>query len=307
MLTLKRIRDLDIVPTEKSRPAYVYAASGLARLHDQLYVVADDELHLAIFDFRASTPGRWLRLYPGSLPTEYQERKKQKPDLESITHIPSHMHAPHGALLVVPSMSTERRTNGMMLVLNEQQCLTDTIIPIDFSKVRDALKPRLAELNIEGSIVNQEMVKFFHRGSKGKSKSAVIEFDVQLFLKDLHDSHTIAPEHINNIIECDLGDIDGVPLHFTDAVALPDQRVLFLSTAEDTTNAYEDGDWHGSALGVISKSNKIERIHRFDSKEKLEGVSASVHPERIELLLVSDTDDQSKPAGLYRATMMLQP
>ncbi len=124
-----------------------------------------------------------------------------------------------------------------------------------------------------------------------------------MFLRDLHDSHTISTEHIPKITECDLGDIDGVPLHFTDAVALPDQRVLFLATAEDTTNAYEDGEWHGSAVGIIERTGKVERITRFDSKEKLEGVSVSVHPQRLELLLVSDTDDQSKPASLYRSTL----
>lgn len=304
MLVLTKIRDLDIEPTAESRPAYVYAASGLARLDNCLYVVADDELHLAIFDFQGKTPGRWLRLCPGNLPNEYLERKKAKPDLESITHIPAHQHAMYGALLVVPSMSTERRTHGMLVVLGAKQCLTDTIIPIDFSKVREALKSCVTELNIEGVIVNEKMVKLFHRGSKGKSKSAIIEFDVQVFLNDLHDSHAISAEHITKITECDLGDIDGVPLHFTDAVALPDQRVLFLSTAEDTTNAYEDGEWHGSAVGIIDRSNKVEHITRFDSKEKLEGVSVSVHPQRLELLLVSDTDDQSKPAGLYRSTLI---
>jgi hypothetical protein len=303
MIALTKIRDLDIEPTAVSRPAFVYAASGLARLGNRLYIVADDELHLAMFDFHGKTPGSWLRLCPGKLPDEYMERKRQKPDLESITHITAHQYATNGALLVVPSMSTERRTNGVLVMLGENQGLTEVIIPINFSAIREVLKPLLNELNIEGAIVNANTVKLFHRGSKGKSKSAIIELDAQVFLKDLHDSHMISAEHISKITECDLGDIDGVPLHFTDAVTLPDERVLFLSTAEDTNNAYEDGEWHGSAVGIIDKACKVERITRFNSKEKLEGVSVSVHPQKLELLLVSDTDDQSKPAGLYRSTM----
>lgn len=298
---LKTIRRLEIEPTEASRPNYVYAASGLARVGSQLYIVADDELHLAVFTTQDIKPGKWIRLAPGNLPLDYDERKKAKPDLESITHIPAYEYAPNGALLVVPSMSRKTRINGMLLVLDENRRPTDQILPIDFSAVRPKLTELVQELNIEGIVVTDKIVKLFHRGSKDKSSSAVIELDATQFLKNLHDTHTIDPNSIRNKTEYDLGAIADVPLQFTDAVRLPDDRTLFLATSENSTNAFDDGASFGSAVGILNKVGKVETIARFFGREKLEGASARINGNAIDLLLVSDTDNLNKPAHLFSA------
>jgi hypothetical protein len=303
MITLTKIRQLDIEPTEKSRPHYVYAASGLAQVGNRLYIVADDELHLAVFDQQDSKPGKWIRLLQGNLPIDYDERKKAKPDLESITHIPPYEHAPHGALLVVPSMSRKTRINGMLLALDQDQQPTEQVIPIDFSELRPKLTELVQELNIEGIVISTATVKLFHRGSKDKSKSAVFELDAAQFLNDLHDSHTISPKRILKTTEYELGIIEDVPLQFTDAVRLPEGRILFLATAENSTNAYDDGVTHGSAAGILDSAGKIKQITLFEGKEKLEGVSAKLKGSKINLLLVSDTDNQTKPANLFSAEL----
>ncbi len=78
MIAIEKIRELVIEPLGDNRPAYVTSASGLVRLDNRVYIVADDELHLAVFDLKSSQPGRWLRLLPGMLSSNYKERKKQK-------------------------------------------------------------------------------------------------------------------------------------------------------------------------------------------------------------------------------------
>jgi len=300
-ITLEKVRQLDIQPTEASRPKYVYAASGLARIDNRLYIVADDELHLAVFDEGTTTPGTWIRLATGSLPLDYDQRKKAKPDLESITYISSYDYASNGALLVVPSLSRKSRINGMLLLLDENKHPTDQILPIDFTAIRPKLSEMVEELNIEGIVVAAETVKLFHRGSKGRSKSAVIETDTKQFLKDLHDTHTISPDFIVKKTEYDLGAISDVPLQFTDAVQLPDRRTLFLATSENSTNAFDDGASFGSAVGILNKLGEVEKIERFIGHEKLEGVSAKSDGNELVLLLVSDTDNEKHPANLFRA------
>ncbi len=304
-IQLKKLRQLEIEPTASSRPKYIYAASGLARIDDQLYIVADDELHLAIFNEKSTEPGKWLRLASGSLPLDYDQRKKAKPDLESITYIEPYEYASNGALLVVPSMSRKTRVNGMLLLLDENRRPTDQVLPIDFTAIRQTLTDLVEELNVEGVVVTAETVKLFHRGSKDKSKSAVIETNAKQFLKDLHDTHSIRPDFIVNTTEYELGAIADVPLQFTDAVQLPDRRTLFLATSEDSTNAFDDGASFGSAVGILNRVGEVEKMERFFGHEKLEGVSVRIEGKELELLLVSDTDNQNQPANLFKAVFSL--
>ncbi len=304
MIKLDKVRELRLdMKTTPSRPDYVYAASGLVRHEEKLLVVADDELHLAVFDFHNEGPGTLLRLLPGTLPDDYQARKKAKPNLESITLLPPYEYAPHGALLVVPSMSRRNRIDGLMMLLDRQQLSNSQFVPLDFTQIRAKLASMVKELNVEGIVIGKKAVKLFHRGSKNKSRSTVFELNADQFLKDMHDSHIISGDHIQNHIEYDLGDIDGVALQFTDAVALSDDRVLFLATAENTDNAYEDGATSGSALGIIGSDGRIEYVAKIEGTEKLEGVSVTINSSHIELLLVADTDDQSKPSSLFKTTI----
>ncbi|MDZ4837551.1 MAG: hypothetical protein SGJ27_27510 [Candidatus Melainabacteria bacterium] len=303
MLELTKIRTLDIAPSAQNRPAYVYAASGLVKIDNRLYTVADDELHLAVFEFPGDKPGNWYRLLPGALALDYKERKKAKPDLESLTLLEPYEYAPHGALLAVPSMSKKKRIKGLLIPLDKDRKPSANPLPIDFTQLREKLAGKIEELNIEGSIVDSKFVRLFHRGSKGKSKSAVIQMNVDQFLKDLHDSHVISAGDDIEFEEYKIGSVDQVPLQFTDAVSLPDKRTLFLATAEDSDNAYDDGASLGSAVGILDEKGRITHIHNIRGRHKLEGVSVAVQNGHLDLLTVSDTDDETKPSALFRTTI----
>ncbi|MFP2926764.1 DUF6929 family protein, partial [Pyxidicoccus sp. 3LG] len=109
--TLRRTLTLE-VPEAPGRLAHVSAASGLVRAGEWLYVVADDALHLAVFPMRGDAPGRSVRLFEGVLPEEPKARKAAKPDLEVLCRVGPLTGAPHGALLALPSGSTEVRRRG---------------------------------------------------------------------------------------------------------------------------------------------------------------------------------------------------
>ena len=86
-------------------PAKLSAASGLVRLGNRLYVVADDELSLGVFDLSNDEAGRLVRIFEGELPASHDERKAAKPDLESLTMLPAFDGCPYGALMAIGSGS----------------------------------------------------------------------------------------------------------------------------------------------------------------------------------------------------------
>ena len=100
-----------------------------------------------------------------------------------------------------------------------------------------------------------------------------------------------------------LGAIDGVPLTFTDGAALADGGWVFSAAAEDTPDPYSDGRCAGSAIGRIDAAGRIVSIDRVNLDCKIEGIAASVTQSAIELLMVTDADDRSRPAWLLRGSL----
>ena len=89
MITLTKVRQLDLSATTSGRPLHLSAASGLVCLNSFNYVVADDELHLGVFRANSSEPGHLIRLFEGELPACKADRKKQKADFEALTLLPT--------------------------------------------------------------------------------------------------------------------------------------------------------------------------------------------------------------------------
>jgi len=120
------------------------------------------------------------------------------------------------------------------------------------------------------------------------------------FLDALSSGQTaaIAPLAINTF---DLGQVDGIPLCFTDAAALPDGRMVFTAVAEGGDDNYNDGACAGAAVGIVG--NELQRLYRLDWPHKVEGVNARVEGNVIRLLLVTDADDVEIPAALFSATI----
>ena len=79
MITLTKIRELDLADTgDAGMPRHLSAASGLVCVGSSIYVVADDELHLGVFDAAGNAPGRLLRLFDGELPAEKKPRARSR-------------------------------------------------------------------------------------------------------------------------------------------------------------------------------------------------------------------------------------
>lgn len=266
---------------------------------DCLYIVADDELHLAVFDMDGHGEGKLIRLFPGDLSDEPAARKSAKPDLEALVRLPSFTGYPNGALLALASGSKPNRRTGVLLGLDSSDRIDDKPTAIDLSGMYLPLQSRFPALNIEGAVVLGPELVLLHRGSKKHPANALISFKLHDFAQGLQPAPSpLLPTQIRSV---DLGAIEGAPLSFTDGAALPDGRVVFSAVAENTEDTYLDGPCLGAAIGIIGTDGHVETLLRLEPTEKVEGIHATVESDRISLLLVTDADDASVPAKLLGA------
>ncbi len=303
MITLTRLRTLTLdAPTEPGRPSYVSAASGLVRQGDFLYVVADDENHMAVFRGDGSAPGHAVRLFEGALPDEHKARKKQKPDFEALTRLPPFGVFPNGALLACGSGSKINRRRGALVGFNPDGGLAEDPHIVDMSFLMTPLEAEFGKLNLEGVVVAGEDLRAFQRGNKGQKRNAMIRFQLAAVLEALatRSAASLTPISHHDI---DLGEIDGVPLTFTDAACLPNGDMAFSAVAEDTENAYDDGACGGAAVGLLGGDGTLRWIEPTKDAQKIEGIDARLEDGVLRLLLVTDADDISIPAGLFTATI----
>jgi hypothetical protein len=294
MLKAQVLRSL-LVDTEAG-PVPLSAASGLVRIGQRLYVVADDENQLAVFDLERPAAGSLRHLFAGQLPAASEARKVAKPDLEALTRLPAFAGYRHGALLALGSGSRTQRQRAALLKLDDHGDLPGVAQALDFAPLYAPLRAHFTQLNIEGAFVSGARFCLLQRGNAATPVNALIEFDWVAISEWLCGSApapvAIAERHY------DLGDLDGVPLCFTDGAALPDGGWVFCAVAEATDDNYSDGPCRGSAVGVVAADGRLGAVLPLALRCKAEGIAASAANGVLSLLLVTDADDPGTPALL---------
>jgi hypothetical protein len=306
VITLTKIRELNLsAAASAGRPLHLSAASGLVCLKSFIYVVADEELHLAVFRSTDNNPGQLVRLFAGEMPDSKADRKKQKPDLEALTLLPSFGSYLHGALFALGSGSKHKRRMGALAGLDAQGAISGTPQIIDLSDLFAPLDQHFAALNIEGAFVSGDELRLLQRGNKRHTQNAVIRFFLSAVLNALGSDArvgSIAPSAIDSF---DLGSIDGIPFCFTDGAALPNGDMVFTAIAEDNGDTYNDGPCAGAAIGIADKDGNLLCLRQLDQPHKIEGVDARVEGDVIRLLVVTDADDASIPACLFSTSITI--
>lgn len=274
----------------------VSAASGLVALGDRLCVVADDETFLAVFALDG-TPLTRIALVADALPATHAERKRHKPDFEALALLPD------GCLLALGSGSTEARMRGAWV----EPWPGARARSVDLAPLYARLRAEVPELNVEGAAVAGDALWLLQRGNGPARFNACIELDLARVLGSLAEHGRLDATALRAITRVTLGDLDGVPLSFTDAVAWPGGGLLFSAAAEDSPDTVADGPCAGSVVGVLSEG-RIIRASRVRPLCKIEGIALACRgrdraaaPEA--LWLVADADDRQVPASLFRATL----
>jgi hypothetical protein len=303
-MTPSALRILSLDPLDHPRgQAHLSSASGLVCAYGRVYVVADDEHHLAVYD-DVDAPGRLIRLFPGDLPEPKKARKKRKPDTETLMLWPACEPWPHGALLALGSGSRPRRRSAVAVPL---QADGEPVLPvhrIDLTSLYVPLSERFAQLNIEGAMRLGDEFVLLQRGNKGGSPNALIHLPLEEIDALLHGRPhgALKPLHVRGV---DLGNVDGIPLCFTDGKPLPDGRWVFTAVAENTDDSYADGACAGAALGVMGAAGEVEQLHRLSDPLKIEGVDAHIDGNVLFVCLVTDADDPRQASRLLMAQLDL--
>lgn len=301
MIQLTELKSLLLAQsTQPNRPAHLSAASGLVQVGPWLYVVADDELHLGKFSLTGDNAGDLYRCFVGELPMETEERKAEKPDIEVLTLIPQFNNSSQQALLALGSGSKKNRHLSAMIPLDSNGNISSPAEIIDLSPFYEFLKSEIGKLNIEGAAIVKDDIFLFQRGNKKNKLNASIRIELDEFYRVLSQPHKHHEPRIK-ITPYDLGEIAQVPLCFTDATSLPNGEIIFTASAENTSDSYLDGACMGSVIGMLNSTGDLRLLEPINKKVKLEGVEATEHGKTIQLLLVTDADDATRPAQLYSA------
>jgi hypothetical protein len=298
-IVVARERLLDLRSHPEGRYPHVAAGSGIVRLPANDIVVADDELYVASFP-RSGAPGTMHRVFPGTLPADNKARKKVKPDIEAVA-------LAHGAtkLLGLGSGSTDQRTRGFVQALDSSGLPTGTPRILDLTDLYKRIDHDVAgTLNIEGVVVHGGDALLFHRGNSKGGRNAIARVAAARLLAG-SESEKVDGSALRGVVPYELGSIDGVPLTFADACGLPDGRIIFLASAEDTDSAHNDGPIVGTAVGIIGADGALGKMWNIEGPpRKLEGIDVSFAADGApQMALVSDHDDPKIPAELLRATL----
>ncbi len=290
------------------RPAHVRAASSMAWIDDRIAVVQDDANFVALVDPIAGHAraialprgeGGWRQF------DDARGNKNHKLDLESCVSFT----ADDGTtLLAFGSGSSERRRH--IVTIDRWQDREPRVVVDDAAALYTRLEAETAfagsDMNIEGALVVPGVLRLFGRGN-GKATgnlmpiNATCDLSLDALLSYLNSRIRVDPPVPTNIVQYDLGEIDGVALGFTDATAFG-ACVLYSATAESSTDATTDGPVGGSALGIISPRGLVRYALVTDETgrvldDKVEGVLLS-RTSKQRAYIVLDTDDPARASEL---------
>jgi hypothetical protein len=276
--------------------APVRAASAVAPLGDGWLIVQDDATHAA---WRRPAGTSAVRVVP---PVDGHETfssaagtKHLKPDFEAAAAVP--VDGLPGVLLL-GSGSTPARMRASLVTLptTGPEFVVADLTPV-YRAVAGALDIPADRLNLEGACVLGNRLRWFQRGNSAAGiPSAAVDVDLPALLAAVTGRGTAGHVKVGNGRRYDLGAVAGVALAVTDAVPLPDGRVLVSAAAEDTPNAVDDGPVVGAALAVVDDEGVRDAtalpVADGGDAYKVEGLAVShVTEDGLRLVAVVDADD----------------
>ncbi len=169
---------------------------------------------------------------------------------------------------------------------------------MSFSELYSTLRQSFSDLNIEGSLIFNHRLKLFQRGNGAQSVNAIIDIDLDGFISDVKKGTAIKAQNVTQIKIIDLGELNKVPLGFTDACACGDQ-IWFLAAAENTNSTYHDGAFCGALLGALNQDGDILFRHKLNCAQKPEGLWIEMESQDRFIYFVTDADNPNMSSALY--------
>ena len=288
----------------------VTAASGVAPFGGGWLVAQDDATYAVWLHEDHVTPVRVLPPVQGfDRFSEAAGTKRLKPDLEVAC--PAEVDG-EPAVLLLGSGSTAQRMRGVLVRLEGGRPVVQAgdLGPL-YELVARRLGLPLDHLNLEGASRHGDTVRWFNRGNLAAGvPSGSVEVPLEGLVAALLGRADAASVPLGQPRVYELGEVEGVGLAVTDAVALPDGRVLLSAAAEDSPNAVDDGPVVATALALVD-GEKVVDVAPIPEVEghvhKVEGLALrEVRDGQVHLLAVVDDDDPTTPSACIelRADLM---
>jgi hypothetical protein len=278
--------------------SHVRAASAVRRLGSRLIVIQDDVNALALTD---TTGGFEPLLLPVGADGHRSfddtiGNKHMKMDLEAAVVLPD------GRVLAFGSGSTEARESvvvaeaGTGVRVRRARGL--------YSRLREFCEATGSELNIEGSVIQGRRLRLFQRGNGARvpgrgSGSLIFDVDLDQLLRWLAGRGPVPG--VIDVLEVDLGSVEGVPFGFTDAAVTGDGRIAFVACAEESVDARADGPVLGCRFGWLDDTGaQVADVVESDGRAtalKLEGIEPRPGSSSV-FDVVADMDRPDQPAWL---------
>lgn len=142
---------------------------------------------------------------------------------------------------------------------------------LDLAPLFSALRGQIDALNVEGACVMGDQLWIMHRGNRGSSGNVVAELSLERVMNSILGDAQIDPGELAALRSYELGDLDGIPLAFSDATPLGGDLLVFTASAEDPGADGRDGAIRGSVVGSIDLDGNVRRMRTIDRRWKVEG------------------------------------
>jgi hypothetical protein len=282
--------------------APVRAASAIAPYADGWLVAQDDATHACWWRGGVGTPVRVFPAVDGhEVFSEATGTKDLKPDLEAAVDV-------DGGVLMLGSGSTSARMRGAWLAPGAGSVVGD--LSAVYARVAELLAVSPDALNLEGACIVGDRLRWFQRGLPAAGvPTASVDVDLQALLDAVRGPGEGPHVEVADVRHYVLESPDGLALATTDAVTLPDGRVMVSAAAEDSPNAYDDGPVLGSALALLDDDTTVATVSLPEPDgriAKVEGLAVLAWDDRGGRLLATvDADDPEVPSSVLTLDVRL--
>lgn len=281
----------------------VRGASAIAAFGSGWLVAQDDATHAAWLRDDEVTAIRVLPAVDGHEHfSDESGTKHLKPDLEAAVAV-------DGAVLLLGSGSRSARMRSVLVDPSGAAPIV-TELGVLYAFVGIALDVDAEKLNLEGACVVDGALRWFQRGLPAAGPpTASVDLDLADLVKACRGELDPARVRIGGVRRYALDSPAHDALAITDAVALPDGRVLVSAAEEDTVNPYDDGPVLGAALALLDDRtvSAVATVPPVDGAvAKIEGLAIlDWSGSNGRLLATVDGDDPRTPALLLTLDVRL--
>lgn len=276
----------------------VRAASGITAFRDGWLVAQDDATHAAWWTPDSITRLRLFAPIEGhDTFSEADGTKPLKPDLEAACEV--RLGGVMGALLLGSGSSPARNRAALIRPMAGEFEVATADLGVLYATIAACLGIEQALLNLEGACAVGDRLRCFNRGNLFAGlPNASVDVLLAPLLHAIVEGNTNHPIPVSDPRFYELGEVDGVGLAITDAVALPDGRIVVSAAAEDTPNAVDDGPVVAAGIAVLDEGSvAVALLDAFEGVAvKIEGLAVRATTQMrgsgsAHLIAVVDGDD----------------